>query len=142
MDQPNIVWNTNLNDAQAAGNVTAAVNGVTSSGTTLPVKSFELVDEDGVGHPNWQAGDKFTIINGGTPGAGADDDDTLYTIVSIGFTSGSAGNIVITPTLGQVADDEAVITKFGTDPTGDKTGYKGNQGSVKNHLRLRNLGYI
>jgi hypothetical protein len=125
-------WINNSNDdLQSTTVITAKVDGEQTSGTTLNVDNFTQYDSDG--GLNWRAGDEFTITN-----VAADDDDQLYSIVSItaGSGSGTAKNWawVITPTLGETADDNGTVTK--------EDSYKGNHGSAENHLRLRSLGII
>ena len=126
-------WTNNFNDdLNSATVITAKVKGAQGSGTDLLVDNFTQYDVDGNPSLNWAAGDEFTITNS------PDDDDTLYTIVSIveGSGTGTAQEWTInhTPTLAKEADNNATVTK--------EDSYKGNQRSAENHLRLRNQGQI
>ena len=121
-------WTNNSNDGQSADIITFLINNGSDEAigqTVITVDDFDQTDTDGVGHPNWKVGDKFTITN--------DSTNTLHEITAIGFT-GAGGDITITPALVEAAVDDEVCTK--------EDSYKGNQGSAERHLRLRNQGII
>ena len=125
-------WNNNFNDNQAAGIIGATVAGSHSAAVaTLSAHSADEYDAEwagDVGHKNWRVGDQFTVA--GTT--------TVYTLTGLtldddGLGKGNA-SFGFTPPLDEGKDDGDAITK--------EDSYKGNQGSVQNHIRLRNLGYI
>ena len=126
-----VQWTNNFNDnLQSTTVITCSAKGAQPSGTDLVVDNFTQYDSDG--GLNWGVGDEFTINNS------PDDDATLYTVVSLsgmGLTgTAREWTIVHTPTLAKQADDNAIVQK--------EDGYKGNQRSAENHLRLRNMGLI
>tara|TARA_R110000824_G_scaffold44622_2_gene129699 strand:+ start:2096 stop:2497 length:402 start_codon:yes stop_codon:yes gene_type:complete len=129
-------WTNNFNDTlQGTDVITAGLSGDhIDNSTTVKLSSFELTDGDGVGHPNWVVGDSFYVTGSAS---------TLYEITAITQstgrtyatdTTGEESNITITPGFDQHLSAGNVIYKEG--------GYKGNQGSAKNHVRLRNQGLI
>ena len=130
-------WTNNFNDNQTTTVITAKVKTAhaAAEGTVaapLEVDNLTRLDHDG--GLNWRAGDEFTITN-----VAADDDDQLYSIVSItagdtDYDTGTVYSLVLNPVLQEIADDNATLTK--------EDSYKGNQGSAENHLRLRNQGII
>ena len=130
-------WTNNFNDTQSDTVITAKVKvaHAADEGTVanpLDVDNLTRLDHDG--GLNWRAGDEFTITN-----VAADDDDQLYSIVSItagdtDYDADTVYSLVLDPVLQEIADNNATLTK--------EDSYKGNQGSAENHLRLRNQGQI
>jgi hypothetical protein len=122
-------WTNNFNDNQTTATVTCVIDGAGSEDdVTIHVDAFVLADSDGVGRDNWSVGDEIKI----------EDNTGLYTITSIGTVAGTDVDLGISPGLNDDVPDDKVVYKEG--PL--EVGYKGNQGSAENHLRLRNMGLI
>ena len=123
-------WTNNFNDAQTTATVTCVIDQADAAedDTTIHVDAFVLEDSDGVGYDNWSVGDEIRI----------EDNTGLYTITSIGTVAGTDVDLGISPGLNADVPNDKTVYKEG--PT--EVGYKGNQGSAENHLRLRNLGII
>ena len=126
-------WTNNFNDNQTTDTIQFTVAGNHSSAATvLSGHSVAEFDSDGTPSQNWRVGDEFHI---GTA-------TTLYSIVSARFIPGNTnGQFIITPGLVGAKSNGAKATKEGV-VSDDDDGYRGNQGSAENHLRLRNMGLI
>ena len=129
-------WTNNFNDLQATATIQFRLSGAASEDdVAINVDEYVALDSDG--GANWAVGDEFTIQS--------DLTETIHSIISIDVNSGVATQAIIgvTPALAQDSNNNKLVTKEGGPYASDgSTGYKGNQRSMENHIRLRNQGQI
>lgn len=124
-------WTNNFNDEQTASVVQAALSGAHSStDTTLYLSAADQYDSDALGYENYRVGDTLFVTGSAT---------TAYEIETI--TRQNTTQMIAVITSGLV-DNVASGTLIYKDQGGGTDGYKGNQSSVENHVRLRRQGQI
>lgn len=123
----NFNWTNNFNDTETTDVISFLLDGDEASAQTeLSVKDFDITDSDGLGHPNWDVGDKLTFAaETGTP---------VHTITEIDVNGAGTGTITVTPGLASGLSED--------DPGLKQSSYKGKHGSAENHLRLFRQGLI
>ena len=131
-------WTNNFNDGQEASVVQAALSGNHSyNATTLYLSAADQYDSDALGYENYRVGDTLFITGSAT---------TAYEIEAISRQNTTQMIATITSGLVDGVDAGVVVYKdqggsFSSNAT-LSAGYKGNQSSVENHLRLRRQGQI
>ena len=121
-----IQWTNNSNDTQSTDSVQAVLSGYHAA--SVSVITVASVADAGSERAHWANGHEFNIAG----------DSTLYSITSAGKLADLMASWVVSPVLALSAATGTVVSKEG----GGSVGYKGNQGSAENHLRLRNQGQI
>ena len=117
-------WKKTLTYAALGG-----LAGFTSS-TALTQSSYWAQKSGGA---NWAVGDEFTLAT--------DSTETVYSLSAITVDSNVATQATLgfSPILAETIANNQLGTKEGP---AYGTGYKGNQRSMENHIRLRNQGQI
>ena len=125
-------WTNNFNDEQTTDTVQFKLSGAATAGdVTLNVDEVVKLDSDG--GPNWAVGDEFTFAT--------DSTKTVYSLSAFSINAGAPTQAIIgfTPILAEDVNNNQLCTKEGPSYG---VGYKGNQRSMENHIRLRNQGQI